>query len=189
MENFKDFMSEQIMAIITLILTGVIGWVGVRVKTIVTDFCNTKTKRAVAIDVVKAVEQMYKDLHGDEKLHKAESIIIEILTDKGIHIGDTELRMMIESVVQEFNTGWTTLTNEFDEVIEDKEEEVNNENCEVAEASYDNIEYGSLIDKDITDEMGIDELSEFIAGVVDDEIDTESIELAVADDEERTKEG
>lgn len=51
----------------------------------------------------KAVEQMYKDLHGDEKLQKALEAASDMLLTKGITISDIELRLLIEAAVAEFN--------------------------------------------------------------------------------------
>ena len=52
---------------------------------------------------VKAVEQLYHDVGGPEKLEKAQEGIRQMLEEKGIAISQLEMNLMIESVVAEFN--------------------------------------------------------------------------------------
>lgn len=115
MENFKEFLTSQALEIIFGFIAIILGFVGIRIKTMVSDFLDTKTKVIVIDNVVKAVEQMYKDLHGEEKLEKAVEKVEDILNDKGIPISGSEMRVLIESAVQQFNTGWATLKSEIDE--------------------------------------------------------------------------
>ena len=76
---------------------------GIVVKRIYEKYINDKTKQAVAKTVVQAVEQIYYDLHGDEKLNMALQSMSEMLAEKNIHISELEMRMLIESAVAEFN--------------------------------------------------------------------------------------
>lgn len=115
MENFKEFLTSQALEIIFVFIATILGVVGIRAKTMLSDFLDTKTKVIVIDNVVKAVEQMYKDLHGEEKLEKAVEKVEDILNDKGIPISGSEMRVLIESAVQQFNTGWATLKSEIDE--------------------------------------------------------------------------
>ena len=64
---------------------------------------NEKIKKDVARTVVQFVEQVYKDLHGDEKLNAALAAFSEMLAEKGITITELEMRMLIEAAVGEFN--------------------------------------------------------------------------------------
>lgn len=100
---FKMFISEYGTAIAYMIITGVFAYLGVKAKALADKYLNDKTKRDVAKTVVKAVEQVYKDLHGDEKLTKALESASEMLMEKGIVVTDLELRMLIEAAVSEFN--------------------------------------------------------------------------------------
>ena len=52
---------------------------------------------------VGLVEQVYKDLHGDEKLNEALTAASAMLAEKGITITDLELRVLIEAALAEFN--------------------------------------------------------------------------------------
>jgi hypothetical protein len=100
---FAEFMSQYGLTIMYAILTAIGGYLGLVVKKLVDKYLTDRTKRDVARTVVQAVEQIYKDLHGEEKLDRALSAAAEMLTEKGIHASDLELRMIIEAAVAEFN--------------------------------------------------------------------------------------
>ena len=103
MEFLKTFISEYGTTILNSILTAIAGYLGIVIKKLYTKYVNEKTKQDVVKTVVKAVEQIYNDLHGDEKLDKAITSASEMLSDKGITVTELELRMLIESAVSEFN--------------------------------------------------------------------------------------
>lgn len=103
MEFLKEFISEYGTTILYAILTALAGYLGIVIKRLYTKFVNDKTKQAVAKTVVQAIEQIYKDLHGEEKLNKALESMSEMLAEKGITITDLEMRMLIEAAVAEFN--------------------------------------------------------------------------------------
>lgn len=103
MDFIKMFISEYGTAILYTIITGVFAYLGVQAKLLVDKYLNDKTKRDVAKTVVQAVEQVYKDLHGEEKLNMALSSASEMLAEKGIMITELEMRMLIEAALSEFN--------------------------------------------------------------------------------------
>lgn len=103
MDFVKEFISVYGTTILYSILTAIAGYLGIVVKNLYQKHLNDKTKQDVAKTCVKAVEQIYKDLHGAEKLHKALESASEMLANKGIAITDIELRMLIEAAVAEFN--------------------------------------------------------------------------------------
>lgn len=86
--------------------TAIASWLGMQAKAIYTKYVNDKTKQDVARTCVKAAEQIYHALSGPEKLAKAEEAMVEMLNEKGIPITDLEMKMLIESVVCEFNYGF-----------------------------------------------------------------------------------
>ncbi|AKQ08510.1 holin [Bacillus phage PBC2] len=53
--------------------------------------------------VVHAVEQMYKELKGDEKLTQAKIEVVKIMKEKNIKITEQEIDLMIEAMVREMN--------------------------------------------------------------------------------------
>jgi intergrase/recombinase len=103
MELFAKFMSEYGITIIGTILTGVATYLGMVAKKLYTKWVNDKTKKDVVDTVVKAVEQIYKDLHGEDKLDRAFNSAAIMLSEKGIKVSDLELELLIESALAEFN--------------------------------------------------------------------------------------
>lgn len=103
MDFLKMFISEYGTTILYTVLTGVFAYLGMQAKALFDKYFTDKTKRDVAKTVVQAVEQLFKDLHGDEKLDKALVAASEMLFEKGITVSGLELRMLIESALAEFN--------------------------------------------------------------------------------------
>lgn len=89
--------------IIAAILTALCGGVAVGVKTLCTKYINTEIKQNLAKTAVQAVEQVYKDIHGEEKLNKAMEYLAATLKEYGIEISTTEMKLLLEAAVGEFN--------------------------------------------------------------------------------------
>lgn len=100
-----EILQPYLLEIIVAILTGIASFIGVKVKKVYEEYINTKTKKDVVETTVKYVEQVYKDIHGEEKLNKAKDKALEWLNEKGITISDTELEILIEATVNGFNNG------------------------------------------------------------------------------------
>ena len=103
---FAEFMNAYGLQIVYAILTAIAGAVGIVVKNLYTKYANDKTKKDVARTVVLAIEQIYHDLAGPDKLNHALTSAAEMLAEKGIHATDLELRMLIEATVAEFNNAF-----------------------------------------------------------------------------------
>ena len=103
MSELMELMKPYLLEIIVAILTGVATFIGNKVKKIYEEKVNTETKEKVVNTVVNAVEQIYKDLKGEEKLNVCIENATEMLNEKGITITELELRMLIESTVNSFN--------------------------------------------------------------------------------------
>ena len=103
MSIIKEWLINYGGEILTLVITAVFTFLGTAAKNILKQIANNKEKREVVKDVVKAVEQMFKDLHGKDKLEKAVENASIILSEKGITITELELLTLIESAVSEFN--------------------------------------------------------------------------------------
>lgn len=106
MKLIADFLSLYGMEILYAVVTAVAGYLGIVIKNLCTKYINDKTKTAVAKTAVQFVEQVYKDLHGEEKLNCALSAASEMLGEKGITTSDLELRYLIEAAVAEFNNAF-----------------------------------------------------------------------------------
>ena len=100
---FAEFINTYGVQIMYAIITAIAGYIGIVVKNLVTKYINDKTKKEVATNAVKFVEQVYKNLHGEEKLEEALVAASEMLADKGITITGLELRVLVEAAVAEFN--------------------------------------------------------------------------------------
>ena len=124
MDFIKLFISEYGTTILYAVLTALAGYIGIVAKRLYTKYVNDKTKQAVAKTVVQAVEQIYKDLHGEEKLNKALEAASEMLAEKGITITDLEMRMLIEAALAEFNRAFE---NEGTDGIEDTADDAGGE--------------------------------------------------------------
>lgn len=100
---FAEFVNQYGMQILHTALMAIAGYIGIVVKNMCQKYINDKTKKSVAKTVVQAVEQLYKDLHGEEKLTKAMESMSEMLAEKGITVTELEIRILIEAAVAEFN--------------------------------------------------------------------------------------
>ena len=116
-----DIILPAIASVIA-VLSGVLG---AKLKSVYDTKIKTDTAKIVVDDVVKFVQQVYKDLDGPEKLQKALTEASTILNEKGISISDTELDMLIESAVYGLKQGIT------ETVIEKLPEETTKEEVKV----------------------------------------------------------
>ena len=89
--------------IIGTVLVTLFGIFGMIFKNMVAKYLDTDTKRALAKVVVQFVEQTYKELHGEAKLKAALDMLAQLLNEKGIDATVTELKVLIEAAVAEFN--------------------------------------------------------------------------------------
>lgn len=99
----QDFINQYGTTILYTVLTALAGYVGIFIKNQYTKYINDKTKQDVVKTCVRAVEQLYADLHGEDKYNKAVEGITEMLSEKGITITEFEIKMLIEATCAEFN--------------------------------------------------------------------------------------
>ena len=100
---FADFINTYGTELLYLAITAIAGWIGSMVKKYLDEKIKDQRVKSVIKTVVQGVEQIYKDLHGEEKLNAALSAASEMLAEKGITVSDLELKMLIEAAVGEFN--------------------------------------------------------------------------------------
>ena len=102
----KEFVTALCMACIPIFVV-YIGKIlyGIEkfIKSKYNEIADTQSKKEIVTIAVKAVEQLYKTLGGEEKLEKAKETVLNLLDEKGIEISELELNTYIESIVQEFN--------------------------------------------------------------------------------------
>lgn len=96
-------MKDIIMEIVPIVLAAIGTFIVGIIKAKYTEYVNTDTKKELAMLTVRYVEQVFKALHGTEKLNKAKSAFVKMLNDKGIKVTDDEVTMLIESAVHQMN--------------------------------------------------------------------------------------
>ena len=94
-----NYMSQIVLSLFLMLA----AWLGVQAKNLYNKYVTTEIKQAVCRTAVRFVEQVYTDLHGREKLHKAMERASQILATYDIHISENELEAMLEAAVNEFN--------------------------------------------------------------------------------------
>ena len=102
MDIFNAYISQLLLVIILAVAT----FIGTQVRNLYKKYVTTEIKQAVCKTAVRFVEQVFKDIHGEEKLKQAMIKASEILAEYGIHISDTELIAMLEAAVNEFNNSF-----------------------------------------------------------------------------------
>lgn len=100
---FKEFLSQYGFSLIYALVMAIAGYVGIVIKNLINKYVTSAEKRKVVDDCVLAVEQIYKDIHGEEKYERCVESLTIIFNEKGIKASDLEIRMMIEAAVKRLN--------------------------------------------------------------------------------------
>lgn len=94
-EIIAQYLPILIEAIITIIGGMAVSYLKKKIK--------SEEVMKVITSVVKATEQIHKDIHGHDKLYSAEVRAKRILESKGISLPYFELTSLIESAVHDMN--------------------------------------------------------------------------------------
>lgn len=97
MNLIKEFVSTYGNEILYTLLTAVLSFVSLKIKSSYDKYINDGTKKMVVEETVKYVEQISKGLSSQMKYDKAKESIIDLLNDKGIQITELEIEILIES--------------------------------------------------------------------------------------------
>lgn len=97
------FVTNYGTQLIGMILLAVFGCLAYAAKQIVRTYLNDETKLGIARTVVRFVEQVWVDLHGQDKLKKALETAEGMLRKKNIPFDADEMMILIEAAVQEMN--------------------------------------------------------------------------------------
>lgn len=100
MSDIISMVSDNIIQILTATITGIVGYLGIKIKKIIEDYLQTKLKKEIIERTVVYVEQIGEDLTCDEKKKKAAEKALEWMKEKKINISDTELEILVESAVK-----------------------------------------------------------------------------------------
>lgn len=96
--NINGYINQIILTILLLFA----AFLGAQVRNIYRKYVNTEIKQAVCKTAVLFVEQVYRDIHGPDKLAAAMARASDILKEYGIEISNVELTAMLEAAVREF---------------------------------------------------------------------------------------
>ena len=66
-----NILSDYMTQILSVLLMALFGFLGVQAKNLYKKYVNTEVKQAVCRTAVRFVEQVYRDIHGPEKLRAA----------------------------------------------------------------------------------------------------------------------
>ena len=100
---FNYFVTNYGTQLIGLILCAVFGCIAYAAKQIVRTYLNDETKLGIARTVVRFVEQVWTEIHGQDKLQKALETAEEMLRKKNIPFDADEMMVLVEAAVQEMN--------------------------------------------------------------------------------------
>lgn len=94
---------KLIFEVVVTIVTALAGYVGLCIKRLYRRYADTEEKSKVVKTCVNFVEQVYRDIHGQDKLNMAIKYATQLLDEKGIPITETELYTLIEAAVKAMN--------------------------------------------------------------------------------------
>lgn len=104
METMLDYLLFSYGGeIAVLAVTVVFGCLGFAAKQIYKSLVTDQRKEAIAKAAARCVEQVWKTIHGPEKLQKALEYAEIMLAKKGIPFDAEEMEILIEAAVAEFN--------------------------------------------------------------------------------------
>lgn len=92
--------SQVLLAILCMLF----GGLGLLVRQLAQRYLTDESKRAAAATAVRFAEQVFSDLHGEEKLSKAMEAAALLLKNKRIPFDEKEMRILLEAALQAFHT-------------------------------------------------------------------------------------
>lgn len=127
---FDFFVYTYGPTLVGALLCAIMGSLGFAAKRLYEKHINTEEKKSIARTVASYVQQVWKDIHGPEKMAKALEAAEELLKKKNINFNASEMRIYIEAALAEFNDAFhQPLTDEASagttrrvENIEDRQE-------------------------------------------------------------------
>jgi len=106
MEWIRELITELLLAL----LSGSITYIAAKLGAVIGTFFKRKleddTLGYIAKTCVFAVEQMYRENSGEEKLSEALSLASEMLEEKGIRVEAGKMRVLLEAALAEWKGAW-----------------------------------------------------------------------------------
>ena len=100
---FEFFVYTYGPTLVGALLCAIMGSLGFAAKRLYEKRINTEEKKSIARTVASYVQQVWKDIHGPEKMAKALETASALLKKKNIDFDAAEMRVLIEAAVAEFN--------------------------------------------------------------------------------------
>lgn len=90
-----EILSEILLSIAGIVIPAIFAWLGTKIN----EFLKEKAKKDIVESVVNYVEKACSKLSSTEKYQEALSKASEWLESKNIAVSETELKILIESAV------------------------------------------------------------------------------------------
>ncbi len=119
----REFINEYGMKLLALVLAIIFGRAGYEVGKLATKYLSTAIRQKVAEKSVEYVEQVFKLIHGEEKLEQALETARILLEKIGLHFDADEMRILVEAAVGAFNNGIQNGKNDSAALLEPAEPE------------------------------------------------------------------
>ncbi|MCI6379587.1 MAG: phage holin, LLH family [Faecalicoccus sp.] len=103
--DFLQVIMPSLLSFVGTVVAVLFGYLGVKVKQLYNKYVDTQVEKDVVDSTVKYVEQIYTDIHGEDKLNEALKQASSILQEKGIQVSQDQLKTLIESAVYGMNQG------------------------------------------------------------------------------------
>ncbi|MBD9115206.1 hypothetical protein EGP95_05730 [bacterium] len=102
MEEFIEFLINNGLQLLYLVLTTFVSYLTIKIKNLYNKYVTDEMKKSVTEICVKACEQLYKGNDSEEKYNLAFNNIKTMLKSKNIKMDDEEIKLMIESFCHNF---------------------------------------------------------------------------------------
>lgn len=102
MEWIMQIVSRCLISLIGVVLAAISARLGKQMGKIWREKAKSEAVQSVARSCVAAVEQMYHDFAGEEKLKRALFYCENLLQEKGIAISAEEMRIALEAALCEW---------------------------------------------------------------------------------------
>ena len=99
MQEFINLIISNLSEIIITALIGVVSYILTTIGSKVRKWLDDQRIANFAEDTIKCINQAYATLTNEEKYEKAKNDIIEWLSNEGLRITESKLKIVIESAV------------------------------------------------------------------------------------------
>lgn len=105
---FETMMHDYAFRIILLIVCALATWIGLTTRKLYKTHVDNEEKEAVATAAALFVEQVFRELHGRDKLDAALDTARTLLEARGIRFSTEEMEILIQAAVGQFNDAFNS---------------------------------------------------------------------------------